>query len=370
MSEFSVNVVRVSVEPHPDPETTALELVRVGGYLSVVRKGQFRDGDLAAYIPEASVLPQVLLEELNLVGRLGGAANNRVKAIRLRGVLSQGICYTARPGWAEGQDVARELGVIKWEAPIPPSLSGEVYFAGHQRTIRYDIENVKKYPNLLAEDEQVVMTEKIHGTWCQVGVVPETTADPIHGRIVVSSKGLAAQGLAFKPDVPANATNLYLRANRALRISERIDEVTWKVEFGARVFDEPVFVLGEIFGHGVQDLSYGASTGKDETLGFRAFDIYIGVPGRGRYLNDSELSAACEGMGLDRVPVLYRGPYTQQALAEATNGKETVSGKQVNIREGCVVRPTVERRDESIGRVQLKSVSADYLLRKNGTELT
>lgn len=370
MSDFSVKVVRLSVIPHPDPETTALELAKVGGYLSVVRKGQFQDGDLATYIPEASVLPQPLLEELNLVGRLAGSECNRVKAIRLRGILSQGICYVARPGWVEGQDVTEELGITKWEPPIPSSLSGEVYFAGLQKTIKYDIENIKKYPDILQNGELVIMTEKIHGTFAMIGLLPESMADPVHGRVVVSSKGLAAQGLAFKPDAPANITNLYLRVNRALRISERIDEVTWKVEFGQRVFDEPVFVLGEIFGHGVQDLAYGASTGKDETLGFRVFDIYLGIPGQGRYLNNSELDAACEGMGLDRVPVLYQGPFSRVELESATTGRETVSGKQVNIREGCVVRPVVERRDELIGRVQLKSVSADYLLRKNGMELT
>jgi len=39
-----------------------------------------------------------------------------------------------------------------------------------------------------------------------------------------------------------------------------------------------------------------------------------------------------------------------------------------HIREGIVMVPAVERIDRSIGRVCLKSVSAEYLVRKNGTE--
>lgn len=38
------------------------------------------------------------------------------------------------------------------------------------------------------------------------------------------------------------------------------------------------------------------------------------------------------------------------------------------IPEGIVVRPVDERTHPAVGRVIFKSVSADYLLRKNGTE--
>lgn len=38
------------------------------------------------------------------------------------------------------------------------------------------------------------------------------------------------------------------------------------------------------------------------------------------------------------------------------------------MREGIVIRPVLERRHDALGRVQLKSVSDDYLLRKGGTE--
>ena len=358
MSTFIVPVVRVVIEPHGNAD--ALEVARVGDYRSVVRKDQFRTGDLVAYIPEQAIVPDALLDELGLRGRLAGKDANRVKAIKLRGVLSQGLVYPARAGWSEGQDVAAALGVAKWEPPVPSHMSGQVYGAGADRCVKYDIENIKAFPEALGEGEPVVFTEKIHGTWCQLGLVPEGAA----GTLVVSSKGLAAKGLAFVPDAPENATNLYLRVARSVGFVDRV-RATFAAELAA---GRPVFVLGEVFGAGVQDLGYGAKTDQDRTLGFRVFDVYVGWVGQGGFLSDADLEAACAALGLPRVPVLYRGPFSRAALAEHTDGRETVSGAGLHVREGVVIRPQVERHVAELGRVQLKSVSEKYLLRSGGTE--
>jgi RNA ligase (TIGR02306 family) len=65
------------------------------------------------------------------------------------------------------------------------------------------------------------------------------------------------------------------------------------------------------------------------------------------------------------VPILYVGPFSKEILAQYTDGKETVSGRGVHIREGCVVKPFEERYDDSAGRAILKSVSDAYLLQDN-----
>jgi RNA ligase (TIGR02306 family) len=362
MSTFAVHVVRVAIGPHDNAD--ALEIAGVGDYRSIVRKGQFRSGDLVAYIPEQSLVPEALLDEMGLRGKLAGKEGNRVKAIKLRGVLSQGIVYPAREGWVEGQDVAAELGVSKWEPPAPPAhMNGVVYPAGLDRCMRYDIENFKAYPEVLEVGEAVVFTEKIHGTWCQVGFLPPSMIDE-QGHLVVSSKGLAGKGFAFKPDAPDNVDNLYLRVARGLQIDRKISEA-FVAELAA---DQPIFVLGEVFGAGVQDLAYGAKPDAAGVLGFRVFDIHVGRPGQGAYLGDEALERACAGMGLARVPVLYRGPFSREIMLAHTDGKETVTGKAMHIREGIVVRTCVERRDPKLGRVQLKSVSEKYLLRSGGTE--
>lgn len=350
MTKLKVEVVRLRIEEHP--EADRLEIAQVGGYRAIVAKGAFQTGDLAAYIPEQSVLPPAVIETLGLQGKLAGSERNRITAVRLRGIFSQGVCYPARPGWVEGQDVAEELGITKYIPAIPVHLAGEVFVRSH--TLPYDIENIKRFPDVIREGEAVIFTEKLHGTFACYGLLPEADAHPEEGRTFATSKGMGAKGLALKNNA-VNATNAYVREALKGDLYEKLE-----AHFGN---EEPTYLLGEICG--VQDLKYGGDRGR--TL-FRAFDIYRGYPKQGRYLDDAELDEALRAMRIERVPVLYRGPFSEALLSEHTTGRETLTGKSTHIREGLVVRPLVEREEPELGRVQLKSVSSKYLLRKKGTE--
>lgn len=372
MAEFECKVYRLTIEEHPNAD--ALELARVGDYRSIVRKGQFETGDLGVYIPEAAVLPEWLIIALGLEGRLAGKNKDRVKAVKLRGVLSQGLVYPVQGstspfpdacthfvsnedgtmGVGEGDVVTDFLGVTKYEPPIPVHMAGEVFNA-HGMTLKYDIENFKKYPDVIEEGEDVIMTEKIHGTWACFGFHPNHPDSHI-----ITSKGLSGQGLAFKVN-EANAKNLYIRAldgtadSTGATVLDRAHAI-----FG---YDMPFYILGEVYGQGVQDLAYGATTPQ-----FRVFDIYVGEPSYGRYISADQLHAHCTALGVAKVPTVYVGPFSRQVMEEVTDGKETVSGEGSNIREGVVIRPALERYHDELGRVILKSVSEAYLLRKGGTE--
>lgn len=376
MATFDTPIVRLDdVKEHPNADR--LELAHVRDFQCVVQKGKFERGDLVAYIREASLVPQWLLKRLGLEGKLAGSNKNRVKAVRLRGQLSQGVVLPVKQahvpliqqpdyGWIEredgkkytvalGDDVSDVLGIEKYEPPIPVHMAGEVFNA-HGRTVRYDIENFKNYPNVIQQGEPVIMTEKLHGTWCCIGVVPDQQAHEDAGRWIITSKGLSAKGLAFKLN-EKNENNLYVRAMRqhASDIDKRVDD------------DQYLYILGEVFGGGVQDLHYGIAK-NDNDVGFRVFDMYSGRPGHGHYLNYDELKAKCEDFELDMVPVLYEGPFSKAQMKHLTDGPETISGNQSHIREGIVIRPQIEKRDPNLGRIQLKSVSEDYLTRKDGTE--
>ncbi|MEM2159401.1 MAG: hypothetical protein QXN55_00415 [Candidatus Nitrosotenuis sp.] len=179
MSNFEVKVQRIFIRPHNNAD--ALELGNIGspdGWQVVVKKGQYETGDLVAYIGENAVVPEWVLKKYGFwntekdIGMLAGSKGNRVKAVRLRGEFSLGICipneevvsddYTAVLG-LEGENVADILGVTKYEPPIPTQLTGEVFNLGQHLTVDYDIENIKNYPNVLVEGEEVQVTEKIHG---------------------------------------------------------------------------------------------------------------------------------------------------------------------------------------------------------------
>lgn len=367
MSDYQVLVTPITLEPHPNADV--IELAKVGEYRSIVRKGDFQDGDLVAYIPEGGVLPESIIRDLGLwddtqgKGKLAGRRGDRLKAVRLRGQISQGLVYPAREGWDVGQDVTDMLGIKKYIAPIPTSMSGQVYSVGLDKTLRYAIENWKRYPTVLQDGEEVVFTEKVHGTFVQFCVYPFTEERPF----LVCSKGTGERGLVFDlGDV--NAGNVYVKAAKAYDIEQRVRNVQctgWK-----RETDLPICILGEIYGRGVQDLAYGADVTYEDTIGLRVFDVYVGPPGQGEYLSNDDLGLYCTALGLIRVPILYRGPYSNVVKDQYTTGTETVSGQEQHMREGIVMRPVIERRDDlsGLGRVQLKSVSEQYLFRKGGTE--
>jgi len=380
MATFECKVYKLKIEEHPNAD--ALELAVVGDYRSIVRKGQFKSGDLGVYIPEAAIVPEWLIAELGLEGRLAGKDKNRVKAVKLRGILSQGLIVPVDPGTfdtpdgfihnysepernvVEGDVVTDYLGITKYDPPIPTSMNGEVFNA-FGKTLKYDIENFKKYPTSLEEGEMVLMTEKIHGTWCCMGYHPDLNHP------VVTSKGLSEKGLAFKFN-EANAKNLYVQAFQRLIYRDVNEHPLFPMFLGTTVLDQlaailgtedPFYILGEVFGKGVQDLHYGADNPQ-----FRVFDIYVGEPGHGHYIAAGELQAFCTALNLPMVPVVYLGPFSKEKMEEVTNGKEVVSGHESNIREGVVIKPIGERTDPELGRVVLKSVSEAYLLRKNATE--
>ncbi|MDT0567444.1 RNA ligase (ATP) [Streptomyces sp. DSM 3412] len=356
MSTLRVTAEVLTIHEHPNAD--ALELAQVGLYRAVVAKGAYRTGDTAVYIPEQSVLPAPLIEELGLTGRLAGGNADRVKAVRLRGELSQGIVCRPRAlsdvdltaAVTDGTDFAERLGIVKWVPPIPPTMSGEVESAPDLLPW-VDIENIQRHPGIFTPGEPVVLTEKLHGTACLVTYAAED------GRIQVSSKGFGSKSLALKED----PRNLYWRAVRGHRVGEVAARLAERL--GAR----RVGIFGEVYGTGVQDLTYGAD-GRRDTLGYAVFDVCADIDGRVRWLDSAELSDLLDGE-LPLVPRLYEGPYDIDRVLEVASGRETVSGRELHLREGVVIRPATERYSPVTGgRAVAKAVSPAYLTRKGGTE--
>lgn len=353
MSMLRVTAEKLTILEHPNAD--ALELAQVGLYRAVVARGVYRTGDYAVYIPEQSVLPEELIAELGLTGKLAGSGANRVKAVRLRGELSQGIvCRPAAladtdlaAAAEQGEDFAGLLGVVKWQPPVPTSMSGEV--VGAPDLLPWvDIENLKRYPGIFEPGEPVVLTEKLHGSCCLVTYTAGT------GEVQVSSKGIGAQGLALVED----ERNLYWRAVRAYDIP------AVAARLAERLGAERVGIFGEVFGEGVQDLGYGASARTDRP-GYAAFDVSAVVDGQQVWLSAPEL---LDGE-LPLAPELWRGPFDPETVLGHAQGRETFSGRELHLREGVVVRPVTERWSPVLGgRAIAKVVSDAYLTRKGGTE--
>lgn len=346
----------LTVHDHPDAD--ALELAQVGLYRAVVAKGAYRTGEPALYIPEQAVLPAGLIAELGLTGRLAGGAADRVKAVRLRGELSQGLVCRPRAldgvdlGRAarEGTDFAELLGITKWSPPVPTTMDGEVE-AAPDLLPWVDIENLQRYPHLFEAGEPVVLTEKLHGTACLLTHVVDG------GRTLVSSKGFGARGLALEED----ERNVYWRAVRGHGVAAVASALA------GRLGASRIGLFGEVYGAGVQDLGYGTEARTADTPpGYAVFDVAAEIDGQVRWLDPRAVLADGE---LPLVPRLYEGPYDLDTVLGLASGRETVSGRAVHLREGVVIRPARERYSPVVGgRAIAKAVSPAYLTRKGATE--
>lgn len=357
-------VTRETITVHPHPNADRLELAQVGLFNVVVGKDQFKSGESVIYIPEYSVLPQELIVALGLEGKLAGSNADRIKPVRLRGELSQGVVapLTVLPaGTPEQQNYADVLGITKWEPEIPSTMSGEV--EGNYNLVKWaDVENLKKFPDMFTAGEPTVYTEKIHGSCDLTTIVRPGTPDQ---EILVSSKGLGEQKLVLKED----ERNIYWQSLRSNPIEQFAQYVATKL--GTEGTVERVGVFGETFGSKVQDLHYGYTAGK---LGYRVFDATIEVMTEQgtveRWLTPAELKDASEATGLAMVPVLYEGPFDMALAASLASGKEQVSGQELHIREGIVVRPAERGVGYDAGTRMGKFVSESYLLRKGGSEFS
>jgi len=366
MSTFKVEVAKLEITSHPQADR--LEIAKVKGWQCVVVKDQFKTDDLGVYIPIDSVLPEALVKELGLEKMY----NKRVKTVKLRGFVSQGIVMKPREGWIEGQDVTTELSITKWEEPIPVQMRGIMAPRVPGMEIYTDIENIKNFPDAFEEGEMVVLVEKIHGT--------NARFYKKEGNLYVGSHKMTLQ---------EDPKNLYWRAAHLTNLKDKLQD-------GEELF-------GEIFGSSVQDLTYGCKPGEIKVA---FFDILSD----GVFMDFDNFIKECVKRDLPIAPVIARNKWSSTLLksvltrivnacpqCEETTlllshfadekcskcgflvGKGKAVQKEVpltsqvspgQILEGTVIRPERERYSEKLqGRLILKHITDEYHLRKGkGTE--
>jgi RNA ligase (TIGR02306 family) len=327
-SDSRVFVVKVDeVKKHTNADT--LGIVEVfGGYPCIVRLVDFSPGDLAAYVPIDMIVDPSRPQFTHLAGK------ERIKAIRLRGVFSMGLLVKAPEGSAEGDDVTDVLGCVKWEpdADNVPAWYGKPGKRVHfdQATPPsgyfpyYDIENIRKWGWLLSSGEEVVLTEKIHGSSC----IYHHDGETFHVRSRNNWR-------------KSNERCHFWRAALTLGLDERLSKYPHLAFYG------------EVYGP-VQDLKYDVVE-----PAFRCFDVFD--KRTGQWLSYDEAQTILNDVGVTPVPLIYRGPWSEELIERYSEGQSLIAS---HVREGFVVKPTVERHHERLGRVILKSVGQGYLLRK------
>lgn len=343
MSTFAVPIIRIEkIEKHPNADT--LSITEAEGCPVIFRTGDFNVGDLAVYVPVEAVVP-LSNPQFAFLSNKEGKKTERIKAKKLRGIFSMGLLIKPvfGPGDVEqhvGEDVGEILGIVKYVEP-EKNMSMGARREGRQPDSSiapiYDIESHRKYRGCYTDGEEVVITEKIHG--CNGRFVFRKADDEESPRLFVGSRNF------FNKE---SEGDIWWKVARKHGLAEKL----------AKYPD--VVLYGEVYGQ-VQDLKYGTTA--EDPLRFAAFDAYDKT--KGKYLDYDEFVALCRELDVPIVPVLYRGPYSLEKVQELSLGQSTLADQ---IKEGCVIKPVVERWDRRLGRVITKLVGEQYLLRKGGTE--
>ena len=372
MSDLVVEVCSVDgVEKHPNADR--LDLVYVRGWSCVCRRGIFHEGDMVVYIPIDSVLPPELERTLFPPDSKISLKQSRVRTIRIRGIYSQGMLVSLEevglsPRLSVGEDVRETLGITKYEPPEPPTNMR----TGNQKPKRQlhpeffkytNIQNLKNHP-LMFDGEDVVVTEKIHGTNFRCGYVPfvaynwkrklkrffgfapkwEFVYGSHNVELQDAPTGKMPRGHFFKKNVYSEAVDAYNLRNL--------------LGYGEVLY-------GEIYGSGIQKgYQYGCADGEQRLV---VFDIMLG----GVYFDFHSMKRICDSRGLPIVPVLYEGPFRGEVRGDNNTASEYVSGASVleplqKLREGIVIRTRQEQVKWGM-RCVMKFINPAYLM-KDQTE--
>jgi RNA ligase (TIGR02306 family) len=363
MSTLIVDVVQVEeVKKHPGADR--LELVRVKNWWVISGTGNWQVGQKGVYLPPDSVVSEALTDKWGITKYTAPLAKQidgtrppgqRIRAARLRGERSQGfLAPLDDQSLPVGTSMVEAWGVKKYEPPVK-AMDGDAAPPIGTFHAYTDIENIGNFPGVLVDGEEVIFTEKLHGTNSRVGIVqqPNDTDGSMEWTFVAGSHGTRR-----KPQNDKGVKSLYW-----LPMTDNMKNLL--VELCAH--QNNVVVYGEIYGPGIQDMAYGV-----KTAAYRAFDIAV----NGKYLDFDVKVELFKKHGIDMVPILYRGPFSMDVLTQHTDGTTTVCSAEENTskfkgREGVVVTPVKERYSEllpNFGRVILKSISVDYHERKGGTE--
>lgn len=333
MRRALASIVRIgSISPISGADR--VELARVAGWQCVVKKQEFTPGDLACYLEIDAVPPDSeafsWLWQVRGQGPVARPPSFRIRTLRLRGVLSQGLLVPLRQlgleGLPEGTDVTDTLGVLKYDPPAPAGM-GDWRAPFPSLVPKTDEMRVQAVPAVLAElrGHPYRATVKLDGT--------SSTFVWVDGSLHVCGRNHSV----------AEGENLYWAMARAHRLHEVLRE-------------SPFALQGEIVGPGIQKNPLGL---RDKKLFlFNLFDTRTG-----EHVSDDTLRDFCARHGLTPVPIAFEGEAFDESVESLLRRAEGLYEGTEHQREGIVVRPREPVQSSVLGgRLSFKAISNRHLL--------
>jgi len=318
----------------------AIERATVLGWQLVVKKNDFQVGDLVVYCEIDCLMPnKPVFEFLKPRGM-------RVRTIRLRGQISQGICFPLSilpEGFevVEDADCTRELGIEKYEPPLPACLSGVAKGRFPSFIPKTDETRVQVLQKLLDKykGEKCYVTEKVDGS--------SGTFYVNNGEFGVCSRNL---------ELLEDSENSFWKVARQMNVENKI-----------RSLQGNFALQGELIGEGIQDNRLKL---RGQTIRFfNVFDI-----DKFEYLPYEKFIATLQHLQLPSVPILsvdYELNNDIEEIIKMATRKSTITPDVWA--EGIVIRPLNEKIELLLsnenfnnGRVSFKAINPEFLLKYGG----
>lgn len=366
-STHKVEVVRIKPEVHPNADK--MWIAKVYGYVCCIAKEDWGprlvDGEcLAAYLPPDSLAPVIKPEFSFLADQAKADGFARIKAKKLRGVVSFGLLVPAPAGVKEGDDIADMLGVGHYEPPLPGQKKGGFFMGGEVTsgptitTYKYDVDAFRRYNHLFVAREKIMVTEKLDGCNSRYVFNEDTMycgsrtewkkEFPNYDHLSVGY--LVEKGMEFEKAV--EVMDKLMSGTKKKNLWWQILEKTPTLEKFCK--DNPgLVVYGECFGQ-INNIKYGLP----DINRFAAFDVLK----EGRWIDAVESRDMLVNAGVPVVSLVGIMDYDFDTVCNLAEGKTLVSdAKPKTIREGIVIKPLQERWDPRVGRICFKAVSSAYL---------
>lgn len=373
-----VEIDEIVVHPNAD----SLELAVVGGWQCCVKKGEFKAGDKAVYFECDALIPLTDDVFTFLEGKGNVTRNNmryaRIKTIKLRGELSQGLLFPLATlklkNLPVDTDLTSKLGVIKYEKVAEPvagqnNSSGSVskpFPAFIFKTDQERVQNLKRhYQQAVESGEEFEVTYKLDGSSFtayirngKVGVCSrniELNLNPEKWGIVKQCFNWANTFIQYNkrfkfnrlPVLPKWKTgnnpddNAFTQLFHSLELTEALRSVSSAIR-------ADVALQGEMVGPSIQKNFEGVTENK--LFIYNIFNIDTQ-----KYLLPDEAKRIVTAVGLDYVPVYSHGTKLSQDIQNTIDLADGPSGVNGKYREGLVFKSLT--RDFSF-----KVISNNYCL--------
>jgi RNA ligase (TIGR02306 family) len=377
MTEWRNEIVQIeNVHKHPNADN--LDIVTVlGDYPVITKHNEYKPGDLACYISENTLVPDIdifyflapcVMEKYFENGEFKGRPTAEKKyplgkvpekyrivySKKIRGEYSEGLLLPVpNNDFKLGDSVVDFFGLQKVDEKEEEETVGKQKaksvnsWAPATRKPEtwdlpyYDIDPLRSNLNRLWPSEEVALTLKCHGSFYSV------THD---------------------------GTELWVKSRKVFK-KETENSPWWKVvryyNLKEKLKAYPMFSFwAEIVGHQntkAYQFLYDAEVENNEVLAKLHFFHIYDVEKR-RKLHYDDTRTILKDLGLPIVKQLYRGPWLgKEKMYKFAEGPDPINPKHV--REGFVLQTLDRRREEYLGPTEYKHVGEGYKLSKQGIRL-